>query len=217
MIAVFSGVIKNGKDTGVDPFMRNFPQLIDIGVMGGCTHGLEGLCRKAGIQCYQNGGTVVRENMSVENFTSIAEQCAGKVFQFALGGRGDVDQHEQFEQLLAVSRKYGIVPNFTTSGLKMSPEISKICKRYVGAVAVSWYRACHALDAINILLRSKIKTNVHYVLANNTIAEAIEHLKNHTFPNDINAVIFLLHKPVGSGGEENVLQHEDKRVKNFFR
>ena len=29
-----SGIIENGKDTGVDPFMRNFPQLIDIGVMG---------------------------------------------------------------------------------------------------------------------------------------------------------------------------------------
>ena len=211
-----SGVIKNGKDTGVDPFMRNFPQLIDIGVMGRCTHGMEGLCRKAGIQCYQNGGSVVQENMSVEDFSLIAEQCAGKVFQFALGGRGDVDQHEEFEQFLAISRKFGIVPNFTTSGLKMTSEIAKICKRYVGAVAVSWYRASHTIDAINIFLHNNIKTNIHYVLANNTIDEAIELLKNYPFPNGINAVIFLLHKPVGSGEEINVLQHDDKKVKKFF-
>ena len=30
-----SGVIENGKDTGVDPFMTSFPELLDIGVM--CT------------------------------------------------------------------------------------------------------------------------------------------------------------------------------------
>ena len=88
-----SGVIENGVDTGLDPFMRNFPQLIDVGIMGGCTNGVAGLCSKAGIQCYQSGGRVERENMSVNDFNSIAEQCKGKVFQFALGGRGDVDQH----------------------------------------------------------------------------------------------------------------------------
>ena len=28
-----SGVIENGKDTGIDPFMTSFPELIDVGVM----------------------------------------------------------------------------------------------------------------------------------------------------------------------------------------
>ena len=200
-----SGVIENGKDVGVDPFMRNFPQLIDIGIMGRCTHGLDGLCRKASVQCYQSGDRVVRENMSLSDFISIAEQCAGKVFQFALGGRGDAEQHEHFEQILAISRDHGIVPNFTTSGLKMTPKIAKVCKKYVGAIAVSWYRAQHTLDTIHLLLRSGIKTNIHYVLGNNTIDEAIERLKNRSFPEGVNAVIFLLHKPVGLGEEANVL------------
>lgn len=32
-----SGVIdENGHDTGVDPFMTAFPELIDVGVMGHC-------------------------------------------------------------------------------------------------------------------------------------------------------------------------------------
>lgn len=35
-----SGVIdENGKDTGVDPFMTSYPELIDVGVMGHCVHG----------------------------------------------------------------------------------------------------------------------------------------------------------------------------------
>ena len=40
-----TGVLdENGKDTGIDPFMRDFPALIDIGVMGHCIHGASGLC-----------------------------------------------------------------------------------------------------------------------------------------------------------------------------
>lgn len=48
-----TGVIKDGKDTGVDPFMASFPELIDVGVMGHCVHGKTGLCVKSGVQCYQ--------------------------------------------------------------------------------------------------------------------------------------------------------------------
>ena len=44
----------SGRDTGVDPFMSSFPELIDIGIMGHCIHGSSGLCIKSGVQCYQN-------------------------------------------------------------------------------------------------------------------------------------------------------------------
>jgi len=211
-----SGVIENGTDTGLDPFMRDFPQMIDIGVMGRCSSGLDGLCQKAGIQCYQQGDRVIRDNMSVRDFASIAGQCKGKVFQFALGGRGDVDQHEHLEQILACSREFGIVPNFTTSGRQITEEIAAICKKYVGAVAVSWYRSGCTLDAIQILLHAGIKTNIHYVLGNNTIDEAIGRLQDRSFPVGVNAVIFLLHKPVGLGEEGNVLRYYDQKVKTFF-
>ena len=64
-----TGVLNdNLKDTGVDPFMRDFPALIDIGVMGHCVHGASGLCAKSGVQCYQNGLKTCDPNMSLENF-----------------------------------------------------------------------------------------------------------------------------------------------------
>ena len=28
-----TGIIKDGKDTGIDPFMTAFPELLDIGIM----------------------------------------------------------------------------------------------------------------------------------------------------------------------------------------
>lgn len=211
-----SGVIKNGKDTGVDPFMTSFPELLDIGVMGHCVHGANGLCIKSGVQCYQNGLSTNYPNMSFENFKRIVDECKGKVFQFALGGRGDVDQHKDFEKILRYCRENNIVPNFTSSGLGFTEEIVYLCKELCGAVAISWYRQEHTYKSIQMLLDAGVKTNIHYVLGNNSIDEAIERLEKNDFPEGINAIIFLLHKPVGLGQESNVLQMNDERVKKFF-
>ena len=47
----------SGKLLQDDPFMADFPELLDVGIMGHCKHGKSGLCQKAGIGCYQNGLT----------------------------------------------------------------------------------------------------------------------------------------------------------------
>ena len=196
--------------------MGSYPHLIDVGVMGHCIHGKTGLCAKAGIGCYQSGLLVEEPNMTVENFRWIAEQSKGRCNQFALGGRGDPDQHEHFEELLQICKENMLVPNFTTSGYGMTLEIAKLCKEYCGAVAVSWYRSDYTLRAINMLLEAGVKTNIHYVLGRNSIDEAIQRLENDDFPTGINAVIFLLHKPAGQGTAENVLSVTDPRVERFF-
>ena len=213
-----TGILEDGKDTGVDPFMASFPELLDVGIMGHCIHGKIGLCQKAGIGCYQDG------------------------FQFALGGCGDPDQHEHFEEILKVCKENGIVPNFTTSGFGMTKALAKLCKQYCGAVAVSWYRSPYTLKAINLLLAEGVKTNIHYVLSKSTLTEALQHLRrdelnnsidrnkfnsqgdlaqsySHNtlqFPKGINAVIFLLHKPVGLGTKEDMITKDNKDFLNFL-
>lgn len=214
---VRTGVLdKDGHDTGADPFMASFPHLIDVGVMGHCIHGKTGLCAKAGIGCYQSGMLIEKPNMTVEDFRWIAEQCDGRCNQLAFGGRGDPDQHESFEELLKISREHHLVPNFTTSGYGMTPELAALCKQYCGAVAVSWYRSEYTLKAIQMLLEVGVKTNIHYVLGANSIDEAIRGLGENNFPQGVNAVIFLLHKPVGQGSKANMLSFDDPRVKGFF-
>lgn len=207
----------DGKETSKEPFMASFPHMIDVGVMGHCKHGESGLCAKAGIGCYQSGQFIHKPNMSIEDFKNICEQCRGKVTQFALGGRGDPDCHENFEEILKTAVDNQIVPNYTTSGLLMNDEKAAISKKYCGAVGVSWYRSEYTFKCINTLLKYKNKVNVHYVLSKSTIDEAIELLKNDSFPQGINAVIFLLHKPVGQGSEADVLKVEDKRLQIFFK
>jgi len=212
-----TGIIdEKGKDTGIDPFMGSFPHLIDIGIMGHCIHGKTGLCIMSGVECYQDGLNIVKDNMSLENFKWIIKQCERKTNQVALGGRGDPDQHENFEEIIKECRKYNIIPSYTTSGLGLTKELAELSKEYCGAVAVSWYRSDHTIKAINRLLEIGVKTSIHYVLANNSIDEAIDRLKNDTFPKGITTLIFLLHKPKGLGSQRNVLKVEDPRVKELM-
>ena len=237
-----TGILEDGKDTGIDPFMASFPELLDVGIMGHCTHGKTGLCQKAGIGCYQDGLHSNNPNMSLEDFKKIAEQCKGKTFQFALGGCGDPDQHEHFEEILKVCKENDIVPNFTTSGFGMTKALAQLCKQYCGAVAVSWYRSTYTIKAINLLLAEGVKTNIHYVLSKSTLTEALQHLRRDLinsdlaqstsqsdllngrydstelryFPKGINAVIFLLHKPVGLGTKEDMITKDNKDFFNFL-
>lgn len=204
----------NGKES---PFMASFPHLIDIGIMGHCEHGISGLCQQSGVECYQNGPNVYQSNMQLEDFRRIAKQSSGSAYQFALGGRGDVDEHEDFEEILKACVENNIVPNFTTSGYGMNEKKAQICKTYCGAVAVSWYNNEYTYRAIKLLSDAKVKTNIHYVLSNSSIDEALYRIENKKFPAGINGIIFLLHKPVGLGSQSNVLKIDDNRVEKFLK
>lgn len=209
---VRSGVIDDaGKDTGVDPFMRSYPALIDIGIMQRCV-----CANKCKVDCYQRAIDRTGDNMSLEDYESILKQSEGKVQQVALGGAGDPDTHENFEEILALTRQYEIVPNFTTSGITFTKEKADLCKKYCGAVAVSEHNAVYTVSAINLLLEAGVKTNVHYVLSAKTIDDAIHRLKHGGFHEGINAVVFLLYKAVGLGKRENLLKPDDPRLNEFF-
>lgn len=203
-------------DTGIDPFMGSFPELLDVGIMGSCAHGKSGLCLKSGVQCYQNGPGYTEPDMPLELFKKIIDECKGRTFQVALGGRGDPDMHESFEEILSYSRENGVVPNFTTSGFGLRESLMPYVKKYCGAAAVSWYRNKYTQKAIEMFLSYGIRTNIHYCLSKSTIDEAIDLIVNKKYPQGINRIIFLLHKPVGLGKQENVLDVNDERVMRFF-
>ena len=70
-----TGIIdEEGRDTGEDPFMTSFPELIDIGIMGHCAHGLSGRCKESGIQCYQHGDISQNPHMTLENYKKIIDE-----------------------------------------------------------------------------------------------------------------------------------------------
>ena len=69
-----TGIIRDGKDTGEDPFMSSFPELLDVGIMGHCKHGNSGLCMKAGIECYQDGLHAEMPNMKKVMLSNAGER-----------------------------------------------------------------------------------------------------------------------------------------------
>ena len=207
---------QQGNYTGKDPFMAEFPELLDIGIMGHCTHGLSGLCALSKVECYQSGDHIIEPNMPLQRFRNIIDQCKDRTFQVALGGRGDPDQHEDFEEILEICTQNEVVPNLTTSGIGLDDHKISLIKKHCGAAAISWYRQDYTLQAIQRLIDAKVKTNIHYVISNSTIDEAIERMEEDKWPKGINRIIFLLHKPVGLGSERNVLDANDVKVQYFF-
>ena len=217
-----NGTLIRSDVDGVDPIMRSFPELLDVGIMGHCNNGI--YCQRAGIDCYQRGAELITPHMSVEDFELIARQASGKTFQIALGGAGDPHKHPNFEEILRISRYYHIVPNLTTSGFQLLDEEIAIIKKYCGAVAVSWYSRIvngqesnyDTITSVNRLVKNGCTTNIHFVVSRDTLSEAIQRLETDRFPSGINAVIFILYKPVGMGLKDKVISSKDKRLAHFF-
>ena len=52
---VRTGIIKNGKDTGADPFMASFPHLIDVGIWDIASTEKLGCAKKQGLAATKAG------------------------------------------------------------------------------------------------------------------------------------------------------------------
>lgn len=205
--------------TSCDATMRSFPELIDIGIMGKCDAAKVGMCSRAGVECYQNAIGSNKDNMSLADYERIMEQSKNRVFQVALGGAGDPNKHEKFEEILAMTREYGIVPNMTTSGYNISDDEISSIRKYCGAVAVSFYSRLRkdgkegnlvTIETINKFVDAECITNIHYVVSDETIEEAIYRLENNVWPQKISAIIFILYKPVGLGRREKTVKWDER-------
>ncbi|AWW26905.1 SPASM domain-containing protein [Acetobacterium sp. KB-1] len=213
----------NIEGTDIDAKCRSFPELIDIGIMGSCISGKTGICKNAGIDCYQNAISSCKPDMSLDGYEWIVSQCKDKVFQVALGGAGDPNKHKDFADILEVTRYNEIIPNLTTSGYLLSDEEINLIKKYCGAVAVSYYSRLErdkesnyiTCEAIERLIKAGCITNIHFIISDKTIEEAIYRLENNIWSKGISAIIFILYKPVGLGVEEKTVKVDD-RFKKFM-
>lgn len=220
-----SNVYRNGIETDMEPHMRSFPELLDIGIMGHCDACSAGLCRSVGVDCYQNAAVRSRPNMTAQAYSQLVKQCKGKTFQVALGGAGDPNKHEEFEEILRLTRGNLIVPNLTTSGFALTDAEIDLIHNYCGAVAVSFYSKLDSsgletnpltITAIERFIEAGCTTNIHFVLGKHNIDEAIYRVRNGLFPRDINAVVFLLYKAAGQAWKENMLSLNDRRYIEFL-
>ena len=207
-----------GDSIAEDPYMAPWPELADISISNYCTNGCE--------YCYRASN---EEGifMTVADYKFILDQLTskeyGSIFQVALGG-GEPLLHPDFNEILHVTREeYGIIPNYTTCGKYFNRKNMEASKKYCGAVAVSWdpYRDNLSLEELRELglqlKEEKIRTNIHYVISERTLIEAIKLLKGNydEYLKDFNSVIFLTYKAAGRADKSDVIKSQ-KNLREFL-
>ncbi len=195
-----------GKNLSDNPHVAPLPELVDISISNHCSKGCT--------YCYRNS-TTNNEFISLEDYEyilkSLNDEKWGNVFQVALGG-GEPLEHPNFIEILKITRKYNVIPNFTTNGINITPELASEIKSFIGAAAIS-YSDVELIPSsnANIFIREGIKTNIHFILDIQSIKQAIRILKGeyNEVLNGFNSIIFLTFKPFGRGTEDLCLKLND--------
>lgn len=210
--------IKTNDGKIIEPFMATAPELLDICITKFCpgpiVNGIYTPCS----YCYMNSNGSDRYKemyMRADKYESILEQVKDDCFQVALGG-GEPTKHPNFIEILKTTRKYNMVPNYTTNGSNLTYEICIASKKYCGAVAVSLHDKVQCIMGMSKLINYGIKTNIHVVITKERAQPGYMKKLLDEFPsiiNDLNAVIFLLHKPVGRAQLKN--QPSPKEAEDF--
>lgn len=200
-------VDKDGNKT--EPFMATGPELLDICITKYCPGPLVDGVHKPCSYCYMNSvATDEHKSMylNVDEFRYILEQNKGDVFQVALGG-GEPTTHPNFIEILRICKEeYDVIPNYTTNGINLTAEILEATKKYCGAVAVSLHDVKQCANGMAKLINYGIKTNIHVVVTKERATCKFTKSLIESLPfveNKLNAVIFLLHKPVGRANINN--------------
>lgn len=183
------------------------PELLDISITN--------YCERACDFCYRSSNQHGKF-LAIIDYKSILQQAkALGTLQIALGG-GNPNQHPEFVKILELTRKYGIIPSYTTNGQGMTEEIYIASKKYCGAIAVSWYSPYDdALEVIKKCEQYKIKVNIHFMLSRETVNDAIRFLdEQKDILSTINAIVFLNYKPIHSSAELSLKNSE--KISEFF-
>jgi radical SAM protein with 4Fe4S-binding SPASM domain len=200
--------------TGADPFLATeMPEMLDISITGKCTGPNGTNCDF----CYRRA-TPDGEHMTLENLNKLLDWCKGHfVCQIALGG-GNPPLHPQFPEVLRMIHDAGIIPNYTYNGRDLTDEGLWATKAFCGAVAVSHYDHELCMSECARLIEAEIKTNIHFVLSNKTIGEAADIIDGSVkMPDGLNAIVFLTHKAVGWGTEDDLLDPNSREFKRFIQ
>lgn len=186
-----------------NPPYAPWPELADISISNHCTKGCD--------FCYRDS-TPNLSFMPLEDYEYLLKQLNhpvwGNVFQVALGG-GEPLEHPDFTKIIDISLKYGVVPNFTTNGNHLTNDLITKLKNKVGAVALSTTDInTNDRRLIQNLKINNIKCNIHYVLNNQNIMQAIDILNGvyNSCLQDTNSIIFLTYKPLGRADNSRNLE-----------
>lgn len=171
------------------------PETIDVKITNWCNGPGGTLCD----YCYM-GSDTKGKHAPKELLETIFKGLKKAPYQIAFGG-GEPTSHPDFDWFLQYTREQGTVPNYTTAGHIMRPEIIKATNLYCGGVALSyhafkgieWFKATYT--KWRNALEPHVQLNVHLILDDN-VAENLTDL-NDSGLDDLNIVLLAYYPEVG--------------------
>lgn len=114
--------------------------------------------------CYQNS-TSDSENYDINGIDKIFGTMNEnqRPFQVAIGG-GEPTEHPHFAEVLSKFYNLGIMPNYTTNGMNLTPVVLEATKKYCGGVAVSTHSHLEWKNAVIKLEKMGVKVNLHIII-----------------------------------------------------
>lgn len=186
------------------------PEILDIEISAG------GSCLGNCPFCYKaNGGGGPTHNMTIQQFKDILGKFNLDVLtQMALGIM-DIGTNPDFFAMMQYAREKGVIPNYTTHGLDMTPMFARLSKETCGVVAVSVVDKDYTYRAIEMLTNAGMRqVNMHYMLSEESYDEAfkiMEDIQDDPRLQKLHALVFLQYKKKGRGiGTYKTIQHVKK-------
>jgi len=185
-----------GKTPKDDPeFSPIGPEILDLEIsVNGCPNA----CKF----CYKSNQDVPATNMTLGQFKTLMDKMPMTLTQIAFGITG-VQTNPDFIPMLKESRKRGVIPNFTLSGIDLTPKLADEIAPLVGGLAVSVYKTDKNVGYNTVKMfsdRGVKQTNIHLMASQETldfVYEVLRDSKTDSRLEKLNAIVFLGVKPKG--------------------
>lgn len=175
------------------------PELIDIAITNKCSMGCA-YCYRDSKPRSAHGRKDLVETI-LKGFETVP-------YQIALGG-GEPTQHPDFPYILRKARELGTVPNYTTAGFRMTPEIIAATNEVCGGVAMT-YHSFKGLDWFkehykNLRKHLKVKLNIH-LIADKDVAKNLRDLvKAREELGPLSIILLAYYPDVGRGNLDGLM------------
>lgn len=171
------------------------PETVDVSITDKCGFGCS--------YCYQDSKPG-RKHAPKDLVEKIIAGFDIPPYQMAIGG-GEPTTHPDFPWILQRVRELGTVPNYTTNGAKLKPEVVEATNEFCGGVAMT-YHAFKGIDWFvshyeNLREALKVQVNVHLIF-DKDIIQNLRDLVSRV--RDVSLVLLAYYPDVGRGNWQGV-------------
>jgi organic radical activating enzyme len=175
------------------------PETVDISITDWCAFGCS--------YCYQDS-TAKQAHAPKDLVDKVIHSFDYKPYQVAIGG-GEPTAHPDFPEILLNARQAGVVPNYTTAGNVIRPEVIEATNEACGGVAMTYHswKGLHWFEEHYVKLRKllKVQLNVH-LIADKDVATNLEALTAlQRAVGRLNVVMLAYYPDVGRGTLHNIM------------